>query len=49
MIAARPLCAVCHRNPREPDSARCYDCGPGRLAPTPHRPRPTAPDEGSDR
>jgi hypothetical protein len=27
----RPRCAVCHRHPREPLSARCRNCGPGRI------------------
>lgn len=27
----RPLCAVCFRNPRAEGSARCTDCGPGRI------------------
>ena len=45
MIAARPLCCVCHRNPREPDSARCADCGPGKIFGLLPRPsRPAAPD-----
>ena len=36
---SRPMCAVCFREPRELNSARCWDCGPGRIAPLPHRPR----------
>lgn len=39
MTAARPLCAVCFSQPREPGTARCADCGPGRIRPaTPARP-----------
>lgn len=36
MTARRPLCATCFTNPREAGSARCHDCGPGRIQP----PRP---------
>lgn len=36
MTALRPNCAVCHANPRAEGSARCEDCGPGRIQP----PRP---------
>lgn len=32
MTIARPLCSVCFRQPRAHQSARCADCGPGRLA-----------------
>jgi hypothetical protein len=39
MNVSRPLCSVCFREPREPNSGRCWDCGPGRIAPVPHRPR----------
>lgn len=42
MTASRPLCPVCFREPREPNSGRCYDCGDGRIAPVPHRPRTQA-------
>jgi hypothetical protein len=31
MNVRRPLCAVCFREPREANSARCHGCGPGRL------------------
>ena len=45
MTAARPPCSVCHRRHREPGSARCCDCGAGRIhgttAPPRRRPRPT--------
>lgn len=34
MNVQRPLCAVCFREPREPNSARCRDCGPGRISPS---------------
>jgi DNA-directed RNA polymerase subunit RPC12/RpoP len=33
----KPLCATCHAQAREPSSARCADCGPGRIVAT--RPR----------
>jgi len=37
--ALRPNCAVCGRNPRAEGSARCVDCGPGRIATSgPHGP-----------
>lgn len=32
MNVSRPLCSVCFREPREPNSGRCWDCGPGRIA-----------------
>ena len=35
----RPLCATCFRQPREYGSARCADCGPGRIV----TPRPAPP------
>lgn len=31
MTVLRPMCAVCFREPREPNSGRCWDCGPGRI------------------
>ena len=38
MTMLRPNCAVCHALPREPGSARCADCGVGRIQPAPrHR------------
>ena len=45
MNVARPLCSVCHRRHREPSSARCNDCGPGRLfsSAPPRRPRKPTP------
>lgn len=33
MIVRRPLCVVCHVEPRQPDSHRCVYCGPGRINP----------------
>jgi hypothetical protein len=47
---AKPLCAVCHRHPREPMSARCHNCGPGRIkTPKPPAGPPVPPDNRSDR
>lgn len=41
MTVSRPLCAVCHARPRASQSARCEECGPGRIAaPTPPSRRP---------
>lgn len=40
MSVARPMCAVCHARPREEGTAKCSDCGPGRLA-TYRPPKPT--------
>ena len=48
MNVARPLCSVCHRRHREPGSARCCDCGAGRIhgtAAPPRRPRRPRPAE----
>ena len=42
----RPLCATCFRQPREDGSARCTDCGPGRIL-TP-RPRRTPLDRAAE-
>ena len=39
MNVSRPLCSVCFREPREPGTSKCNNCGPGRIAPVPHRPR----------
>ena len=39
MTASRLVCCVCFREPRQPNSARCADCSPNRIAPLPHRPR----------
>lgn len=44
---SRPLCAVCFRNPREEGTARCADCGPGRLESN-KRPRPTRLDRATE-
>lgn len=39
MIAMRrPLCCVCHGEPRADGSARCWGCGPGRVRA--ERPKP---------
>jgi hypothetical protein len=43
VIAMRPLCVTCFRQPREPGSARCSDCGPGRIRPVRPPARPTRP------
>ena len=40
MTVLRPLCVVCHHRPREDGSARCHDCGPGRINAPAARPRP---------
>jgi hypothetical protein len=39
MTTSQMGCCVCFSNLREPDSARCADCSPNRIAPLPHRPR----------
>lgn len=38
MTVLRPQCSTCFAAPRELNSARCYDCGPGRIY-TPSKPR----------
>jgi hypothetical protein len=45
VTVSRPLCAVCFTNPRESASARCHDCGPGRIQ-TPSKP-PSALDRAA--
>ena len=52
MTVARPLCSCCFKRHREPGTAKCADCGPGRIytaAPPRRRPRPTPAERlGSD-
>lgn len=36
MTVSRPMCSTCFAAPREPNTARCYECGPGRIQ-TPSR------------
>ena len=38
MTVLRSNCSTCFAAPRELGSARCYDCGPGRIQ-TPSKPR----------
>jgi hypothetical protein len=33
MTVSKPLCCICFREPRAEGSARCLDCGPGRIRP----------------
>lgn len=39
MNVSKPLCCTCFRQQREPGSARCLGCGPGRI----QTPRPGPP------
>ena len=44
LVKMLPMCVVCHRQPREAGSARCWDCGPGRISAEPDN----DPEETSD-